>query len=399
LDGGMNWEPLSGNVPTIPFRDLAIQARETDLVGASFGRGFYIFDDYTALREMSLEASNEDITLFTPRKAWWYIPRSHLGFSAKRGNQGADHFVADNPDFGAVFTYEVNAEFKTSKEKRQQQEKESGTSGNPIAFPGWEVLAEESMEEKPFVLLSISDMAGNVIRRIKAPATKGMHRANWDLRYPAPEVARLESSNSGDGPRGMLAAPGKYTVDLAVVVDGEVRDLMQFKSFDVVPLRSNSLEGPSIVEAEEFWREYEDVTRDITAVQSSFGTHMKRVGALENALLRSAAPIGTVDRDIAALKKRMKTLQMDMYGHPIKLEMGEKTKPTIGSRMMQVGLSITKSTYGPTQTAKDDMIIVKKLLSRYANEVSSIDQEITKIADQLVKNGAPLIEGEKVIGW
>ncbi|MEL6391006.1 MAG: glycosyl hydrolase, partial [Bacteroidota bacterium] len=388
LDGGTNWEPLSGNVPTIPFRDLAIQARETDLVGASFGRGFYILDDYTALREMSLEASNEDITLFTPRKAWWYIPRSHLGFSAKRGNQGADHFVADNPDFGAVFTYEVTAEFKTSKEKRQQQEKASGTSGNPIAFPGWEVLAEESMEEKPFVLLSISDMAGNVIRRIKAPATKGMHRANWDLRYPAPEVARLESSDSGDGPRGMLAAPGKYTVDLAVVVDGEVRDLMQSKSFDVVPLRSNSLEGPSIVEAEEFWREYEDVTRDITAVQSSFGTHMKRVGALENALLRSAAPIGTVDRDIAALKKRMKTLQMDMYGHPIKLEMGEKTKPTIGSRMMQVGLSITKSTYGPTQTAKDDMIIVKKLLTKYANEVSSIDQEITKIADQLVKNGA-----------
>ncbi|GAF91296.1 unnamed protein product, partial [marine sediment metagenome] len=50
IDGGKKWIKLAGGVPTISFRDLAIQRREDDLIGASFGRGFYIFDDYSVLR-------------------------------------------------------------------------------------------------------------------------------------------------------------------------------------------------------------------------------------------------------------------------------------------------------------------------------------------------------------
>ena len=52
LDGGEEWIKIKGGVPTISFRDLAIQKRENDLVGASFGRGFYVFDDYSFLREL-----------------------------------------------------------------------------------------------------------------------------------------------------------------------------------------------------------------------------------------------------------------------------------------------------------------------------------------------------------
>ncbi|MEM8960425.1 MAG: glycosyl hydrolase, partial [Acidobacteriota bacterium] len=53
VEGGNSWIELNGGVPTIAWRDLAIQKRENDLVGATFGRGFYIFDDYTPLREVS----------------------------------------------------------------------------------------------------------------------------------------------------------------------------------------------------------------------------------------------------------------------------------------------------------------------------------------------------------
>ncbi|MTI21110.1 glycosyl hydrolase, partial [Fulvivirga sp. RKSG066] len=102
VDGGSQWIKLAGS-PTISFRDLAIQKRENDLVGASFGRGFFVLDDYSPLREIDAEALNKDGALFSTRKAWWYIPRSHLSFDEEKGSQGASHYVAPNPDFGAVF--------------------------------------------------------------------------------------------------------------------------------------------------------------------------------------------------------------------------------------------------------------------------------------------------------
>ena len=52
-DGGTRWVELSGDVPTISFRDLAIQRRENDLVAASFGRGFFVLDDYAPLRAVT----------------------------------------------------------------------------------------------------------------------------------------------------------------------------------------------------------------------------------------------------------------------------------------------------------------------------------------------------------
>ena len=61
-DGGNDWTELNGGIPTISFRDLAIQKRENDLVAASFGRGFYVLDDYTALRNVSADQLKEEAT-------------------------------------------------------------------------------------------------------------------------------------------------------------------------------------------------------------------------------------------------------------------------------------------------------------------------------------------------
>ena len=118
LDGGVNWQKLPGT-PNMGFRDLVIQKRENDLVAASFGRGFYVLDDYSALREMTPERLKQEGTLFAPRTAKWYVPRSNLG------NTGADFYIADNPDFGAVFTYHLSKEYKTKKATAQKTGKRS----------------------------------------------------------------------------------------------------------------------------------------------------------------------------------------------------------------------------------------------------------------------------------
>ena len=114
INGGKNWMKMSG-APVIPFRDLAIQKRENDLVGASFGRGFYVLDDYSPLRELSDELlAEKELHFFPVRKALWYIPSDNLG--GRQGSQGDSFFQTPNPEFGATLTYYVRDAMKTKKQ-------------------------------------------------------------------------------------------------------------------------------------------------------------------------------------------------------------------------------------------------------------------------------------------
>ena len=71
-NAGVNWIKLQGGVPTIPFRDLAIQKRNNDLVGASFGRGIYVLDDYSPLSSLKEVVDAKSSTALPVRDAWWY---------------------------------------------------------------------------------------------------------------------------------------------------------------------------------------------------------------------------------------------------------------------------------------------------------------------------------------
>ncbi len=123
VNAGKNWIELNGGMPTISLRDLAIQRRENDLVAASFGRGFFVLDDYSSLRDISSSTVNQEAQLFKPRKAWWYIPRSVLDFDDKRGSQGTQHYVAPNPDFGAVYSHTISMISTRALKKREKKKK------------------------------------------------------------------------------------------------------------------------------------------------------------------------------------------------------------------------------------------------------------------------------------
>jgi photosystem II stability/assembly factor-like uncharacterized protein len=184
-DGGDHWIELAG-APTISFRDIEIQRRDNDLVGATFGRGFYVLDDYTALREIGSGALAQEATLFPVREAWWYVPLVP-GQAEGQPSLGSSSFTAPNPPYGALFTYYLREEPKTAKEKRQAGEKELREKGADVPFPGWERLHTEALEKGPQVLLTVSDAEGRPVRRVVGPAKTGIHRVAWDLRRPPPE--------------------------------------------------------------------------------------------------------------------------------------------------------------------------------------------------------------------
>ncbi len=388
IDGGNQWTKMTGGAPTISIRDIVIQRRENDLVAASFGRGFFIFDDISVFREISAGTFNDEATLFSTRKAWWYVPRSHLNFDSKKGSMGAQHYVAPNPDFGAVFTYYLNNDLKTKAQMRQDQEK-NGSAG----FPGWETVETEAREDDPKLWITVKDSQGNVVRRVEGPTKKGFHRVAWDLRYPSPSAIALGSNWGG---KGLMAAPGKYTASISKYVDGEHTALGESIEFDVEPLREGALEGAPHSEVAAFWRSYEDAVGKAGAINISMNNAMKRINAMQKALAKSEAAPGNLDNRLHALKQKVLALEADLNGMASKREPGEKTKPTIGNRLFAVERGVSLSTYGPTQTNREQLEIANTEIARMTKALSDLDDELKLAGQALQDAGAPWVEGNEL---
>lgn len=392
VDGGQRWVKLEGGVPTISFRDLAIHKRENDLVAASFGRGIFILDDYTALRGVSDQQLMAEAILFPARKALWYIPRSDIDFEDKKGSMGDAHFVAPNPDFGAIFTYYLKDGLKTREEVRVEKEKALKQEDQDIPFPGWEAVEAERREQAPQILLTIQDNNGNTVRRIEGPVTSGFHRVAWDLRYPAPEPLQMDSE-AGES-QGMMAAPGTYTASLSKKVDGEVTALSEPITFEVEPLYDGTLEGAPASQVAEFWREYEDTYRAVSAVGVSLDNALTKAERLQLALERSTTAPGEFDAQMYSLQQSLMDLDEELNGNRAKQDIGEKTKPTISERLFAVERGISHSTYGPTPTHQQSLAIVKEQLQEIQKKLKSAQTEMAQISAELVENGAPWVEGE-----
>jgi len=400
VSAGEAWVKLTGGVPTISFRDLAIQKRENDLVGASFGRGFFVLDDYSSLRSVSEEQLAEEATLFPIRKAWWYIPRSHLGFAEDDSSQGGSHYAAPNPGFGAVFTYHLKDGLKTKEQIRQASEKAKIEADQDIPFPGWDEVSDEKAESDPRIWIIVKDSDGNTVRRVSGSVEPGMNRVAWDLRHPAPEALGLKStsSSSDSEPAGLLAAPGNYSATLATEIGGEITILSPPVHFEVAPLREGALEGISHSESAAFWRSYEDAVRTSSAVNRSLGVELARVEAMKKALSRATTAPGDLDERLNLLRTKLKDLEDELYGNRAKRQVGEKWRPTVGSRLSAVKLGLESSTYGPTPTHRKALEIANAQLQRITSDLEAARAEAAALGEDLLQAGAPWVEGNRLPG-
>nr|WKN38726.1 glycosyl hydrolase [Tunicatimonas sp. TK19036] len=401
IDRGQHWTELSGGLPTISFRDLAIQKREDDLVAASFGRGIFILDDYSALRQVSEEQLLAEATLFPTQDADWYIPRSHLSFDDEKGSQGASHFVAPNPPFGAVFTYYLKDELTTKEKQRIDREKTLDAESQDIPFPGWDEVEAEHRQEEPKIWITIKDSEGNAIRRVEGPVSNGFHRVVWDLRYPTPFPIFLEQQPTGgddeEAPQqGLMVAAGTYTASLSKQVDGEISDLSEPITFEVVPLHEGALEGATAQETAQFWRSYESVVRSATALQVSLDNTLTRANRMEAALSQAPIAPGALDQQLYQVRQSLFELDEDLYGNQSKLQVGEKTHPTIQQRLFTLELGIGRSTYGPTETHRKILAIVQDEVTELKKQLTSTENKMSDIANALIEAGAPWVEGEPI---
>ncbi len=397
---GATWTKLSGGAPNIPFRDLVIQKRENDLVGASFGRSFYVLDDYTPLRKVTAENLASDTLLLPVRDALWYLQRMPLGEfrTGSKASQGDDYFVADNPPFGAVITYYLPKDLQTAKEQRREREQEIEKKGGDTPYPGWDALRSEKIEEPAAVVLTVLDSNGQVVRKLEGPAKAGFQRVAWDLRYP-------ESSPWTDKPgdsymvfSGPLAAPGDYTVRLATRVNGVLTETGLQTPIRVKPMRQNSLAKASPDEVVAFLKRLDDLMRQGDGAAAAMKSLLTELAAVKQTLLRSGA--GTALRDqVRAMELQVLDLQLKLSGDEVRDLAGDPGPVSVSRRIGVARMGTAFSSYGPTATHVQSLEIGEQ---EFAGIKAALDTlfgtELPALRKALDAAGVPWTPGRGVPG-
>ncbi len=381
-NGGVNWIKLTGGLPTISFRDITIQRRENDLVAASFGRGFYILDDITPLRNFDSSISQKEASLFPIKPAYWYIQKRDLY------GQGDNYYKAKNPPYGAVFTYYLKDKYKSAKEKRQEFEKKSKNTN----FPGWDNLKIEIKEKETEVLLIIKDSEGNVVNTIKGSNKKGFNRTNWKLDYPDKTGEKLNGKSPTN--RTTLATPGNYTVTLAKKVNGKLTLLTEAKSFKVIPLEEGALKGKSYKEINKFRDEYHAFAQELTSTNTQMSKSKKLITAMENALKKADNQSSELYNRIHKARELLLEIDEELSGDKTKNEVGESSNPTPNSFGYQFLSILKNSTYGPTANHLAAFNLSKKRLSIVKGKLKNLKEDVLNVLlKDLESSGAPWIEG------
>ena len=401
VDSGQNWVKLAGGAPTISFRDLVIQQRENDLVAASFGRGFWILDDYSPLRSVTREQLQNEATLFPVRGADWYIPRVPMGDFEVGGksSQGDSFFVAPNPPFGAVFTYYLSEDIRTAKEQRRESEKDLEKSGGDTPYPGWEALRKEEIEESPAIVLTVRDESGNVVRRIDGPVKAGFHRVAWDLRYPVSSPWTPEPAGDSyiDIP-GPLAVPGTYQVSMAKRINGELQPLGTAQSFTVTPIGERGQPGAPMEDVVAFSRSLDDLNRQVAGASAAIEAMLVETGAIKETLLRSDAP-DTLRGQARTLELELLALKEKLSGNEARDLYQDVGPVSISSRVNFAVMGTFRSTYGPTPSHRDAIDIAQKEFAEVSQRIQQItDSGLPELRAELNRAGVPWTPGRGVPG-
>lgn len=392
---GKNWVMLKTGAPTIAFRDIELHEREGDLVGATFGRGFYVLDDYTALRGISTAVAANEHTLFPVRDAWWYIPS--VPMQAKgMPTLGSTSYVAENPPFGAVFTYYLEELPQTAKAERQAAEKKSRAQDASIPFPGWEKLREESKEGKPQVLLLVSDKGGNPVRWIKGSGKKGINRVNWDLRLPPPDpislsVPAFKPPWAGD-PIGPLAAPAKYTVALCIAYNGKLDPQGAPQTFTVKPV-PNVAADTDFQAVAAFQQKTRELRLKIASASRQMAEARDRLKHINVALMQTPKATAEHYATYHNLKNKLVDLRMLLSGDPVRQRLDESTTPSISGRVGQVIYGHWDTRQPPTQTFVDNLNIAERDFAGFSEGLKTYLQEFTDYEAALEAVGAPYTRG------
>lgn len=393
-NGGQNWYEMT-NLPTISVRDLEIQKRENDLIIATFGRGVYIVDDYTALRTPKAELSKADATVFPIKDTWLYI-EGDLYDDREKGSSGSDFFTAKNPPYGATFSYYLNTDYPSLKKQRQKAESKKLKNGEDTPYPSWDELRKEDQELAAQLYFEIKDNQGQVVNRVAAKNSKGFHRAQWNFRYPAPNPVKLSQSSMpywATAPMGPLAVPGEYSVTLLKRQNGETKQLGETQSFTLKSLANSPEISKNPAEVQQFHKELAEMSRVVNGTSRKVSEISNRVKYLFKALeLTPSAPV-SLHSDLESLRQRLLNVKILLQGDSTVSSRSEPTPWSISKRVGSLFGSIIESQSDVPGGFRESFAIAQQEFSGVAKDIKALEADLQSFEKKLDALGAPWTPG------
>ena len=394
LDGGLKWTPLKGGLPTIAVHDLVIQRQMDDLVVGTFGRSFYILDDYSPLRELSDQLVARDAHIFKIKKGLMYIPSNPLGGGSK-AFQGSGFYTAPNPPFGATITYYLKKSLRTKKSARQSKERGLAKQGKDVFYPSWSELKEEDREQSPAVVLTVRDSQGQVVRRLRGSTSAGVHRVTWDYRYPGMSPVDLDGSG-----RGPMAVPGGYTVSLATRVEGKLTQLVGPTPFQIEPLGMAALSAGDRARVLAFQKKTAQLQRAVLGAYRVARDTAEQLQAMRHAI--EVAP--GVDPKLLIETRRLELKLQDLIerfsGDPTRTKRSEPGMPGIVGRVQTVVSGHWSTTYGPTNTHRKSYEIAAEEFSEVLGPLRQlVERDVPALGRKLEAARAPWTPGRRIPDW
>ena len=395
-DGENEWIPLKNGMPPACVMDLDIQRRESDLVVSTFGRGVYILDDYSPLRRLSKEILKKEAEIFPIKDALMFIASNPFGFRGV-AFQGASFYSAPNPEVGAVITYYIKDEFKTLKEKRRTEEKELQKKGQDVKHPSYETLKMEAEEPESYLLFTITDEAGNVVRKIKTERKKGVNRITWNFRYNSFTPLSLEPFDDSvpwqEPDKGYMVVPGIYFVSLSKFENGQFTELVSSQEFICKQLNITTLPVEDKPALDAFNKKVSELTRTVTGADAFQKELTNKLAYLKKAVLEGAEVPANTYNTIINVEADLKELNRKLNGDQLRSRYEGAAPTSVKQRMELITAALWSTTAAPTNTFIKSYDEAASKFDEILVSLKIIDDEIESLELILEGSGAPYTPG------
>ena len=373
VDGGKKWSQIKNGIPPIQVKDLVIQRRENDIVVATFGRGFYVLEDYSYIRELKNDITKKEAHIFDIKDGLLYYPSSNTNY------QGEVHFSVPNPRPALTIKYNLKNGYETLKQKRIKAQKAAEKAGREIDFPSKDELRAETEEQSATLLFTISDQDGNIIRKLEKPLRKGLGSLNWDMRY-------LQS-------RGPAVPPGKYFVKMEKLVKGVFETIIESKAFNVKTLNNNALGTPDYKEKFEFLKKVAKLNVTISGTSTYAGTLSSGIAGVKRTLISTPSNTNELMLKATALENKIAKIVSVMGG--ARGFGGSSDSPTISARARFAMSANSSAEHGIMGSQLEQYNIAKeKFETEYAKLKEIVEKDIPAFKKELAGIGIKWTLGE-----
>ncbi|HYM28453.1 MAG TPA: hypothetical protein VET66_09905, partial [Steroidobacteraceae bacterium] len=246
------------------------------------------------------------------------------------------------------------------------------------------------------------DADGHVVRRLTGPVNNGFNRIAWDLRWAAPNPPAnrppAEDGGDGQGPQGPTAAPGSYTVTLALRSAGTVR-MIGSQKFSAEPLPGNDAAGVRSVAARDFRIQTSRLQRAVLGATALAGEVAARLDNLQKAIDATPMPSDSLSREVRAMATRLQDLRVSLNGDDTRARRAEPTPPSINARISEVIQYHWASTGAPTKTQERALEIAAGEFGPVRNALEQlVERDLKSLEQRAEKAGAPWTSG-RVPAW